>query len=96
MENIDNKTKRNRKKEFYEKHKEEMKQRNLEYYQQNKEEVRRKRREKVICDVCLGVVSRENLPRHKKNPKCALVKEVREQEESRKKEKEEQQKGESF
>ena len=53
-------------------------QQKLDSYHRNKEARRAKCREKVICDVCNGIVSRENLKRHQKNPKCELMRAIRE------------------
>ena len=50
----------------------------LESYHRRKEQIRAKCREKVICSVCNGIVSRENLKRHQKNPKCELMRAIRE------------------
>ena len=50
----------------------------LESYHRNKEARRARCKEKVICENCYGIVSRENLKRHQKNPKCELMRAIRE------------------
>jgi ribosomal protein L15 len=72
------KMKMSRMKRYYNNNKEQVKQRNNEYYHKNKETIRQKLRDKVECTICKAVVSKGNILRHQKNPKCQATKEARE------------------
>lgn len=57
-----------RHKEWYQKNKEKQKEYDKEWYQKNKEY----QREKIKCDVCGSIMSRDSISRHKKSKKCNL------------------------
>jgi len=55
-----------RDKEYYEQNKEKIKQQHKEYYEQNKEKIN----EKITCDICGSISTRNHIARHKKSKKC--------------------------
>jgi len=57
-------------KEYKAKNKDIIKEKNKKYREKNKEQINQKYREKVECDICSSIVSRDGLTRHKKRDIC--------------------------
>jgi len=69
----ENKEELNKKhKEYYEKNKEEISKRHKKWYEKNKEERNKKKREKIKCEKCGCMITRNGLKTHQKTMKCLM------------------------
>ena len=59
-----------KKKEYYENNKEKIAEKGIEYRVNNKEKIAVRVLEKITCNHCGVLISRCNLERHKRTPKC--------------------------
>ena len=58
------------KKKWYEDNKIKITEKSKNYYENNKNKIVDKKKEKIICDICNSVISRQVLSKHKKSEKC--------------------------
>jgi hypothetical protein len=62
---------------YYHNNKNKIIQKAKDYYKENRDELLNRMKEKVECDKCKSIVSRNKLARHKKSKKCSETEKIR-------------------